>query len=162
MTPLWESTNIATWRRKERRTEEKWKTKQGCKDLLSLSVLDRKSTIARHEASFFKPAELSEQLRSVTCVRLGTVRCRVQIWLYIEQQVWEKKTFLDLFPCFDLCSICIVCAKRSDNKSWSPRSVFHFSSLLLSFLLRVAMFVGSHSGVTLQCAWRSWIWIRVG
>ena len=30
-------------------------------------------------------------------------------------------------------------------KSGPPRSVFNFSSLLLSFLLRVAMFVVSHS-----------------
>ena len=37
------------------------------------SVLDR-SAIARHETSFFKLVELSEQLRPVTSVRLGTVR----------------------------------------------------------------------------------------
>ena len=33
-------------------------------------------------------------------------------------------------------------------KSRPPHSVFNFSSLLLYGLLRVAMFVGSHSGVT--------------
>ena len=47
---------------------------------------------------------------------------------------------LDLFPYLGLCLILIVYMK-----SRPPRSVFNFSSLLLSFLLRVAMFVGSHS-----------------
>ena len=63
------------------------------------SVSDR-SAIARHEASFFfffKPAEWPEQLRSVTSVPLGAVRCRVQIRLCTEQRVREKKTSLDLF-----------------------------------------------------------------
>ena len=42
------------------------------------SVSDR-SAIARHDASFFKLVEWSEQLRSVTSVRLDAVRRRVQI-----------------------------------------------------------------------------------
>ena len=50
------------------------------------SVSDR-SAIARHEASFYKLAEWSEQLRPVTSVRLGAVRCRVQIRLCTEQRV---------------------------------------------------------------------------
>ena len=66
------------------------------------SVLDR-STIARHEASFLKMVEGSEQLRSVTSVRLGAVRRRVQIRLCTGQRVREKKTCFDLFPLFDLC-----------------------------------------------------------
>ena len=66
------------------------------------SVSDR-SAIARHEASFFKLAEWSEQLRSVTSVRLGAVHRRVQIRLCTEQRVREKKTCLDLFPRLDLC-----------------------------------------------------------
>ena len=52
---------------------------------------------------FFKLAEWSEQLRSVTSVRLGVVRRRVQIRLCTEQRVREKKTCLDLFPRLDLC-----------------------------------------------------------
>ena len=50
------------------------------------SVSDR-STIARHEASFFKLVEWSEQLRPVTSVQLGAVRRRVQIRLCIERLV---------------------------------------------------------------------------
>ena len=43
--------------------------------------------LARHEASFFKLVEWSEQFRPVTSVRLGTVHRRVQIWLCTEQRV---------------------------------------------------------------------------
>ena len=68
----------------------------------SVSVSDR-STIARHEASFYERAEWSEQLRPVTSVGLGTVRRRVQIWLCTEQRAREKKICLDLFPRLDLC-----------------------------------------------------------
>ena len=50
------------------------------------SVSDR-SAIARHETSFFKLAEWSEQLRPVTFVRLGAVRRRVQIRLCTEQRL---------------------------------------------------------------------------
>ena len=50
------------------------------------SVSDR-STIALHEASFFKLAEWSEQLRPVTAVRLGAVRRRIQIRFCTEQRV---------------------------------------------------------------------------
>ena len=66
------------------------------------SVSDR-SAIARHEASFFKLVEWSEQLRSVTSVRLGAVRCRAQMRLCTKQRGREKKTCLDLFSSLDLC-----------------------------------------------------------
>ena len=46
-----------------------------------------RSAIARHEASFFKLVEWSEQLRLVTSVRLGAIRHRVQIRLCTEQWV---------------------------------------------------------------------------
>ena len=66
------------------------------------SVSDR-SAIARHDASFIKLLEWSEQLRPLTSVRLGTVRRRVQIRLCTERWVREKETCLGLFPRLDLC-----------------------------------------------------------
>ena len=76
--------------------------------------------MARHEASFLKLVKESEQLRSVTSVRLGAVRRRVQIRLCTEQRVREKKTYLDLFPRLDPCLILSV-----HMKFRPPRSVFN-------------------------------------
>ena len=45
------------------------------------------NAIARHEASFLKLAEWSEQFRPVTSIRLGAVRHRVQIRLCTEQRM---------------------------------------------------------------------------
>ena len=45
---------------------------------------------ASHKTSFIKLVELFELLRLVTSVRLGAVRRRVQIRLWIEQRVYEK------------------------------------------------------------------------
>ena len=63
-----------------------------------------RSAIARHEASFIKLAEWSEQLRPVTSVRLGAVRRRVQIRLCTEQRV-EEKLVWNLFPRLDVFNI---------------------------------------------------------
>ena len=48
----------------------------GLREVRSGSVSD-KSAIARHEASFFKLVEWSEQLRPVTSARLGSAPSQV-------------------------------------------------------------------------------------
>ena len=105
-----------------------------------------RSAIARHEASFFELVEWSEQLRPVTSVRLGAVRRRVQIRLCTEHATGVRKTCMEFVS--PLGSVLNIDCLHEIPTSSGVLSLISESSLLLSFLLRVAMFVGSHRGVT--------------
>ena len=87
----------------------------------------------------------SEQLRLVTSAWLGAVCCRVQIRLCTEQQVEEKLAW-NLFPRLDPCLKLIVYIKYRP-----PRSVFNLPSLLLSFLLLVAVSYSDTFPNSLDC-----------
>ena len=94
------------------------------------SVSDR-SAIARHEASFYKLVEWSEQLRSVTSAWLGAVRRSVQVRLCTSGCKSEKMFGNISPPCDLLPSIIKIKIKKikknNNNNNNNNNYYYHYS-----------------------------------